>query len=119
MDTVEGGMLGNLRPGRTIYQKIIENSEPGIFAEGLRKDRFSTRIEQCLEPNKLGHVSIRILEPNCINMEEVAFFFFAILTFLLFLMLLWKLFTWLNRAVDDENVPLSEIWQNILKNRTP
>ena len=117
MDTVEGGMLPNLRPARTMYQKIITKWEPGIFREGNRKTRFSTRIERCLEADELGHVSIRLLERTCINVTEVAFFFLSILTFLLCLMLLWKLFSWLNTAVTDQNVPLSAVWENILKNR--
>ena len=119
MDTVEGGMRKNIRPSRTIYQKIIEDFQPAVFREGTRKERFSTRIEKCLEADESGRVSIRLLSADCINIEEISFFFLCIFLFFVGLMMLCKLFSWLNSFLNSQNVPFSAVWQNIFKNRIP
>ena len=117
MDSVDNEMRSNLRPARTFYQKIIYDNEPGVFLEGPVKDRFATRIQNCLVSDKTGAVSIKILDQNCINIEEILFFFLSILNFLVALGVIWKLFQWLDEAVKLENVPLSNIFLNWLNNR--
>ena len=57
MDQVSSSMIENLRPTRSLYQKILMEKNPGIFSESIRKARFSTRIENCLNQDNDGYVS--------------------------------------------------------------
>merc|ERR1712133_191061 len=115
MDQVSSSMIENLRPTRSLYQKILMERKPGIFSEGVRKARFSARIENCLNQDNDGYVSFDFTRPGCLNIEEFVFFFTMIFLLLLYIMIIYKILTWLHRAVSDLNVPLSQMWKNILK----